>query len=272
MLAEQRYDKILGMMQEDGSVRVAELKKVMGVSSETIRRDLENMEDKGLIRRTRGGAFLKQADQVNEEPGPYIAFRQREEEHADSKMEVARYALEFIREGQSIALDSGTTAVELAKALKIKFHALTVVTNSCAVINTLSDADGITVIATGGVYRPEEKAFVSDMAGLIFSKLSIDTFFLTTCGISVEKGVTYQRIDEVYVQEKMMEASERTIVIADSSKLGNNSLVKMCDLDRISMIITDSSASEEQISAFAEAGIEVKKPDHGEPLYQMGGS
>ena len=129
-----------------------------------------------------------------------------------------------------------------------------------AIANELADARGITLIVTGGVYRPEESAFVSDIAGLIFSKLNIDVFFLTTCGISVERGVTYQRMDEILVQEKMMESSDQTVVIADSSKLGVNSLVKMCDVDRISRIITDSSASAEQIEPFVRAGIPVEKP------------
>lgn len=129
-----------------------------------------------------------------------------------------------------------------------------------AIANELADAKGITLIVTGGVYRPEESAFVSDIAGLIFSKLNIDVFFLTTCGISVERGVTYQRMDEILVQEKMMDASGHTYVIADSSKLGVNSLVKMCDVDRISMIITDSAAQTAQMEPFERIGIPVKKP------------
>lgn len=162
-------------------------------------------------------------------------------------MEIAEFAVRFIKEGQSIALDSGTTAYELARVIKRTFHSLTVVTNSIAILNELADAKGITLIATGGVYRPEEMAFVSDIAGMIFSKLSINTFFLTTCGISVDRGITYQRMDEIIVQEKMMEASDQTIVIADSTKLGVNSLVKMCDINRVGMIITDSDATKEQI-------------------------
>lgn len=261
MLAEQRYQKILDLMKDDGSVRVAELKKTMGVSPETVRRDLENMEEMGLIRRTRGGAFLnRDCAQSARSSTAYVPFQVRGMERADSKEEVARVALGFIEDGQSIALDSGTTSYELARMLRGKFRSLTVVTNSYAIINELADADGITLIGTGGVYRPEEQAFVSDIAGMIFSKLSINTFFLTTCGISVDKGITYQRMDEIYVQEKMMEASDKTIVIADSSKLGVNSLVKMCDIDRISMVITDSAAGREQIEPFEEAGIRVERP------------
>ena len=246
MLAEQRYQKIINLMQTDGSVKVADLKKKMGVSPETVRRDLENMEAQGLIRRTRGGAFL--AD--------------KERENLENKVEIAEFAVRFIKEGQSIALDSGTTAYELARVIKRTFRSLTVVTNSIAILNELADAKGITLIATGGVYRPEEMAFVSDIAGMIFSKLSINTFFLTTCGISVDRGITYQRMDEIIVQEKMMEASDQTIVIADSTKLGVNSLVKMCDIDRVGMIITDSEASKEQIRPFEQAGISVEKPEN----------
>ncbi len=254
MLAEQRYQKILNLMQEDGSVRVSELKKLMDVSAETIRRDLENMEQQGLIRRTRGGAFLNEKEE-------YRPFDIRGAQERESKQEIAEFAASFIEEGQAIALDSGTTSYELARVIKHKFQNLTVVTNSVAIVNELAGARGITIIATGGVYRAEEMAFVSEMAGLIFEKLNIHTFFLTTCGISVDRGITYQRMDEIIVQEKMMEASDQTYVITDSSKLGVNSLVKMCDIDRVSRIITDSKATEEQLLPFVRAGVLVSKPE-----------
>ncbi len=262
MLVEQRYQMILDLMRATGtgSVRVTDLKKNLNVSSETIRRDLENMENQGLIRRARGGAFLNENALLENNTNQYLPFGIRGKARVESKKEIAEFAISFIKEGQSIALDSGTTAYALARVIKQRFKSLTVVTNSMAIANELTDAKGITLIVTGGVYRPEEAAFVSDMAGLIFSKLNIDLFFLTTCGISVERGVTYQRMDEILVQEKMMEASDQTIVIADSSKLGINSLVKMCDIDKISMIITDSDAEAVQTEPFERAGIPVRKP------------
>lgn len=262
MLVEQRYQMILDLMKATGtgSVRVGDLKTALDVSSETIRRDLENMESQGLIRRARGGAFLNEAAVQESRNNQYMPFGVRGQEQVERKTEIAEFAVSFIKEGQSIALDSGTTAYALARVIKQRCRSLTVVTNSMAIANELADAKGITLIVTGGVYRPEEVAFVSDIAGLIFSKLNIDVFFLTTCGISVERGVTYQRMDEILVQEKMMDASDRTIVIADSSKLGVNSLVKMCDVDKISMIITDSDAKPEQTQPFEQAGIPVRKP------------
>lgn len=262
MLVEERYETILDLMRSSGKgcIQMAELKKKLNVSSETIRRDLENLENRGAIRRTRGGAYLTDGRETEDNHNPYHPFEMRGKEHAENKREIAELAVSFIEDGQSIALDSGTTAFALSRAIKNRFKNLTVVTNSMAVANELADAEGITLIMTGGVYSPEEAAFISDMAGMIFLKLNIDIFFLTTCGISVERGVTYQRMDEILVQEKMMEASDRTIVIADSSKLGTSSLVKMCGVDRITMVITDSAAGEDQIAPFSNAGIPIVKP------------
>ena len=160
-----------------------------------------------------------------------------------------------------IAVDCGTAALALARVIKTRLRSLTVVTNSLAIANELADTEGITLVVTGGVYRADEEAFVSDIATLIFSRINVDLFFLTTCGISVERGVTYQRMDEILVQNKMMEAAARTVVITDSSKIGVNSLVKMCDVSRISMIITDPGVSRQQAEAFQAAGIPVAVSD-----------
>lgn len=260
MLAEQRYKMILRMMQPEGSVRAAILKEALEVSSETVRRDLETLEAQGLLHRTHGGAMLVGMDEKDIVANGYAPFGQREKENQESKMQIALLASNYIEEGQSVALDSGTTAFELARVIKRRFSRLTVVTNSLAIANELADAPGITLILTGGVYRAEEAAFTSDIAALIFARLSINTFFLTTCGISTECGVTYQRMDEIIVQEKMMDASNKTICIADNSKLGVNSLIKMCDIGRISMIITDSKAQSAQMAPFIKAGISVVKP------------
>lgn len=248
-------------MQKDGSVKVSTLKKELNVSSETIRRDLEYMESQGVLKRTYGGALLiKDKNELDLDNSLYTSFNQREMMYIESKIEVAELAVEFIEEGQVVALDSGTTSLALARAIKNKFKNLTVVTNSLIIANELAGVDGITLVLTGGVYKADEAAFISDIATSFFSKLSIQIFFLTTCGISVEKGVTYQRMDEISIQEKMMEASDKIFVITDSSKLGVNSLVKMCDVNRVSMIITDSYATDEQIKPFKEKGIKIIKP------------
>lgn len=134
---------------------------------------------------------------------------------------------------------------------------LTVVTNSLAVANELTDAEGITLVLTGGVYSPEEQGFLTDMATLILSRINIDLFFLTICGASLDRGITYQRMNDLAIQSRLMEASGKTVVIADSSKLGVNSLARMCGIEDIDMIITDSLAPAATVQAFEQAGIKV---------------
>lgn len=255
MLSEQRYEEIYNLLERDGSVRTITLCDALQTSRETIRRDLENMEAKGMLRRIRGGTMKLETSRNSD--FRYDSFNKRRDENPLYKNAIALEALNYISEGQAIALDSGTTSLALAKAVKARFRSLTVVTNSLAVAKELADAEGITLVLTGGVYRPDEEAFVSDVATLIFSKINVDLFFLTACGISVERGITYQRMDEISVQNKMMEAADRTIVLVDSSKVGNNSLVKMCGLEEISMVITDSDVSDEQVNAFRSAGVKV---------------
>lgn len=269
MLSELRQQEIMNLLESQGSVKTSALCEKFSISRETIRRDLESLEERNLVRRIHGGA-MKVAQAAYDIPSSYSAFDQRMQAHGQKKQIVAWEAAKYIEDGRAIALDSGTTALELARALKTKkYCSLTVVTNSFPVASELTDTEGITLVLTGGIYRPEERAFASDLATLIFSKINIDILFLTTCGVSVERGITYQRIDEVVVQNKMMEASEKTIIIADSSKIGSNSVIKMCGIEKVSMIITDSEADPEQIEHLRSAGIPVVIAEDEENLHEL---
>lgn len=261
MLSEQRQEAIMDLLIKERSVKTSTLCDLLSASRETIRRDLESMEGRRMLKRIHGGAM--RLDPPQDSAAAYTTFDQRKEEHSLDKEEVAAEAVKYISEGQAIALDSGTTSLELAREIKKRFRKLSVITNSLTIANELADAEGITLILTGGIYNPEEKACLSDMATLILSRINIDILFLTTCGISADRGITYQRVEDLIVQEKFMEASDETIVIADSSKLGINSLVRMCGIEQVSMIITDSHASAEQIAALEETGTKVVIPEKG---------
>lgn len=261
MLSEQRQEAIMDLLIKERSVKTSTLCDLLSASRETIRRDLEAMEGRKQLKRIHGGAMRLDLPQDN--MAAYTSFDQRKDEHSLDKEEVAAEAVKYISEGQAIALDSGTTSLELAREIKKRFRKLSVITNSLTIANELADAEGITLILTGGIYNPEEKACLSDMATLILSRINIDILFLTTCGISADRGITYQRVEDLIVQEKFMEASDETIVIADSSKLGINSLVRMCGIEQVSMIITDSHASAEQIAALEETGTKVVIPEKG---------
>ena len=163
MLSEQRYEEIYNLVEREGSVRTIALCDALQTSRETIRRDLEAMEAKGSIR---GGAMKRE---TSPDKGlTYTSFSKRRDENVSDKEAIALEAVNHISEGQAIALDSGTTSLFLARAVKARFRSLTVVTNSFAVAQELAGAEGITLVLTGGVYRADEEAFVSDVATLIF--------------------------------------------------------------------------------------------------------
>ncbi len=254
MIPEKRYQQILQLLQSEGAVKASELAGQLDTSYETIRRDLAHLEAQGRLRRSAGGAVAVQGQSDSE---AYQRFRLRSAQNPAQKREVARLAVRYVADGDVIALDSGTTALFLAHALRERFARLTVVTNSLPIANEVAQKDGFTLILTGGVYRADEGSFVTEAGAPILSQISIHTFFLTTCGLSVEKGITYQRTDELPAQKRMMECADRTIAIADSSKLGVNSLIKMCDISAVSCILTDAQAANEQVQPFIARGIPV---------------
>lgn len=255
MLTEERYQKISELLEREGNVKARELCSVLGASRETVRRDLETMEKEGILRRIHGGAVPAESSQTG--AARYTSFVNRKKANLRSKEAIAQEALKFIKEGQCIALDSGTTSLVLAQIIKNRFKSLTVVTNSLPVVNTLAGSDGITLVVTGGIYHTDEEAFMSDMATLILPKINIDIFFITTCGVSVERGITYQRTEDVIVQRAVLDVSGRAIVIADSSKIGTNALVNMCSIEEIAVLITDADAPADQVEAFRNVGVEV---------------
>ncbi|MFV0617931.1 DeoR/GlpR family DNA-binding transcription regulator [Megasphaera sp. WILCCON 0056] len=258
MLSEQRYHVILKALDEKAIVKTYGLSKMMGTTRETVRRDLIALEKKGLLKRIRGGAMkISNTQDSLKKNNSYVSFDKRKMKQYEYKEDIVKEAAKTIHDGQIIALDSGTTALLLAQEIKGKFHFLSVVTNSLAIANELADAPEIELILTGGIYRDDEKAFIAGVLNLDFSKIHIDTFYLTTCGISVEAGITYQRMDEIPIQNQLMEAADKTIVIADATKLGINSLVRMCGIDRISKLITDVNIDKEQKEKFENAGVKI---------------
>ena len=255
VLTLQRHKEILRLLEQEGSVKTRTLCDLLKTSRETVRRDLETLEKQKKLKRIHGGAI--KLGTVDESGNTYTSFQQRSRVSMEYKEAIAYEAAKLISPGQVVALDCGTTALALAKVIKRQFTVLTVVTNSLAIANELADAEGITLLLTGGIYSPDEQGFLSDMATLILPHINIDIFFITTCGISLERGITYQRMEDVSIQAKLMEASGKTIVITDSSKLGVNSLARMCGIEEIAMVVTDSRAPAATIQALEQAGIHV---------------
>ncbi|BDR66800.1 DeoR/GlpR family DNA-binding transcription regulator [Clostridium tetani] len=251
MLAQERYEQTLSILNREGSVKVSKLTKLFNVSIETIRRDLEYLEKEGLLKRVYGGAVLKKIDNNQ------LKFENREKEFSSEKKEIANIATRYVVEGQSLAMDASTTNLEIAKVLKTKFKKLTILTNSLAIANELIDMDKYTIILTGGILKNDEFSLVGDIAQKYIESFNIHTAFISVSGVSLKEGLTDYILDHLQIQKKFIEISQNVIVLADSSKFDSVSLLNVCNLEDVNMIITDSRIKKNVLEKYLNNGIEV---------------
>ena len=254
MLAKKRYSIILEMLDRDGTVHTAELVEALGVSSETVRKDLEELDRQGKLRRIHGGAVPLQQPEAPAPMVGYVALSTRNSLHMEEKQRIARRAAAMVEEGQVVALDYGSTSQVLAQALAARFQRLTVVTNSIQNALILADKPGFTVILTGGILSRDERTLVNDFPTGILNYVHVDILFMTVTGIDPVAGLTDQRLGEISMQNQMRNAASRVIVVADSSKFGRASLVRICPISAVEAIVTDGGVDPEQAAAVEACG------------------
>ncbi len=250
MLANQRREKIFELIQEDGSAKVINLAKIFKVTEVTIRQDLEKLEKDGLVIKEHGGAFLKDIkDQVK-------SFSLGHKENIDKKELIAKKCIEFIENGDTIILDSGSTTTEIAKKLK-GFKNLTVITNALNIALMLGAEPGIVLIVTGGEFKPPTLSLTGQKAADSFKGLNVQKLFLATAGISLKAGLTYPSISDLVVKKAMIEAANTTYLVADSTKIGKSAFASLGALSLIDYIITDNGIEEKHKEIFRNNEIEL---------------
>ncbi|MBI3719619.1 MAG: DeoR/GlpR transcriptional regulator [Sphingobacteriales bacterium] len=249
MLPNQRRDKILELLQEDGSAKVLDLAKLFKVTEVTIRQDLEKLEHEDLIIREHGGAYLKNVKQQ------VSTFSLAHQENLDKKELIALKCLDFIENGDTIILDSGSTTTEIAKKLKGK--KLTVITNALNIALMLGVEPGIEVIVTGGEFKPPTLSLTGQKAADFFKGLHVQKLFLATAGISLKAGLTYPSISDIAVKKAMIDAAETTYLVADSTKIGKSSLASLGALSNIDYIITDKGIQNKDRKILKDNDIEL---------------
>lgn len=237
MFGEERKAKILEYVQQRNSASVQEISAKFDVSESTVRRDLQELEEAKLLRRTHGGAVSLQV--VNFEP----TFGEKEEKLPNEKMAIATKALAFIQDGDTILMDSGTTTLQLARQLKQAsfFTKLTVVTNSLLIAQELQNAQGIDVIAVGGSLRRETLAFVGPIAEQSLNFIRVDKAFVATNAFDLEEGLTTPNLIEAATKRKMIEAAKQVILLADHSKFGKVAFAKVVGVSAVDTLICDSA-------------------------------
>lgn len=250
MLATQRKEKILELLREDGSAKVAALAKLFRVTEVTIRQDLEKLEKDGLIVREHGGAYLKRARDLVQN------FSLLQQENLDKKEVIAQKCLDFIEQGDTIILDSGSTTTEIAKKLKGR-KGLRVITNALNIALLLGAEPGIEVIVTGGEFKPPTLSLTGQKAADFFEGLHVQLLFLATAGISLKAGLTYPSISDLVVKKAMLDSAEKKFLVADSTKIGKASFASLGALALIDCIITDSGVEEKHRQVFKDHEIEL---------------
>ncbi len=248
-LVPERLEKVAQLLRERHVVRVQELCQIMGVSPATVRRDLTEMESRGLIRKVHGGAIS--ATPRLSEP----LFDDKTAVHAAEKQEIAKAALKLIDDHDTIFLDGGSTVLALATQL-VSMKQLTVVTNSLRVASALSGS-GPRVIVIGGELRTLSQTFVGPLTGPMIDKLHVDTAFMGTIGIDSGKGLTTTDPREAYTKQQVIRSARRVVLLADSSKIGTVSFVGFGAVADIDTFITDSGASKRDIQAIRKDNVTV---------------
>ncbi|SDL51026.1 DNA-binding transcriptional regulator of sugar metabolism, DeoR/GlpR family [Catalinimonas alkaloidigena] len=250
LLPNQRRDKILELLKEDGSAKVAALAKLFKVTEVTIRQDLDKLERDGLVVKEHGGAYLKNVeDQVR-------TVSLANQTNMDKKERIAQKCLEYIEVGDTIILDSGSTTTEIAKKL-VGYSQLTVITNALNIALMLGAEPGIEVIMTGGEFKPPTLSLTGQKAADFFKGLNVQKLFLATAGISLKAGLTYPSISDLVVKKAMIDAAETTYLVADSTKIGQSALASLGALSLIDYIITDAGIEEKDQHVFHDHEIEL---------------
>ncbi|MVM37844.1 DeoR family transcriptional regulator [Spirosoma sp. HMF3257] len=250
MLPNQRRDKILELLKEDGSAKVIDLARIFKVTEVTIRQDLEKLEKDGLVTKEHGGAYLKNVeDQVR-------TFSLGNQENIDKKELIATKCLEFIESGDSIILDSGSTTTEIAKKLR-GYKNLTVITNALNIALILGAEPGIELIVTGGEFKPPTLSLTGQKAADFFKGINVQKLFLATAGISLKSGLTYPSISDLVVKKAMIDAADTTYLVADSTKMGKSAFASLGALSLIDYIITDAGIEEKHKQVFRDNEIEL---------------
>ena len=249
MLAIERRNAILEKLQAERRVVVSELSALYDVSEETIRRDLDKLENEGYAIKSYGGAVL------NENANLDLPFSIRKNRNVLGKQKIAEKISEMVCDGDKIFLDASSTAVAIAKAIKNKKD-LTVITNSLEIAIELLEGSSCKVISTGGDAIGSSYALVGHMTDKVISSYYVDKAIISSKGFDLEAGFTDS--DERHAQNKksMLSGAKDKILAVDSSKFGRISFAKIGDLRDISTVVTDKKPEQEWLDKFAEYGVE----------------
>ena len=256
---KERQDRILAELRISTTIRISDLAAELGVSYETIRRDLEEMGQNGLINRTYGGAVARNHVQeaLRQSSPPY---HQRTHEYVEQKRAIARCTAELISDGETLIIDAGSTSTFLIPLLAQK-RDLIIITNSLdieyALVPIIETNPTIKVVSTGGMLYPRSRAFIGMTAEQALGNYFVDRTFLCVRGISLKHGLTVPVLEEIPVKQQMIKSARQVVVLADHTKFGQTLAGLIAPLQAAHLIITDDRLPLEVAQQFEAAGPQI---------------
>jgi len=247
---DDRRDRIIDLLEKKGKIKVAELSRIFNISEVTIRLDLNELENRGMLERTHGGAVSSCKAYYN------MSLIEREKTNKEEKIRIAEAAASMIKDGESVFVSSGTTTLYTVRQLKNRKN-VTILTNSIAVAQE-AGSNEINVILLGGNFNNDYLFSYGDDTQCQLLKYRADKLILSADGVSYESGITTYHFLEAETGKRMIERANKTIVTADYSKIGRESFAFICLIQQIDCLITNRGANEEEISEIIKMGTEVR--------------
>jgi DeoR family myo-inositol catabolism operon transcriptional repressor len=233
----QRHIKIIEYIKQKGTATLDELCNEFEVSKNTIRRDVNELEEKGVLKKVYGGVIFNDKESV-------VPLNVRQTVLTVEKERIGREAARLVNDNDIIIIDSGSTTVHMVKHLKNKQN-VTIITNSISVVNEAYEYKNLNVILTGGILLRETSSVVGLDSVENIRKLNAKTAFIAATGVSISKGLTNSSMFESEVKKSMVESADKIVLMVDSTKFNAVSLVTFLELNRVNVIITDKEVEEE---------------------------
>ncbi|QDP98048.1 DeoR/GlpR transcriptional regulator [Microlunatus elymi] len=253
MTRAERLTALLERLVENGRIDVEQTADHFGVSAATIRRDLDHLADQQLLSRTHGGA-------VPNATSYDLPIRYKSTNRAEAKTRIAQRAVEMLWPGCTVAMNGGTTTVEIARAIPTSAPlrgGVTVVTNAINIATELTVRPFIKIVVCGGVARPQSYELVGSLASETLSQLTPDLCFLGATGIDADAGVSTNDEAEAAINRIMVTRAKQAFVVVDATKFGEVGFSRICHLSEVTAVLTDTDADPDQVKRMRASGVEV---------------
>ncbi len=255
MYREERLRMILDIISKEKTIVVQDLAERFNLSPASIRLDLAELHDRGLVYRTHGGAIIP-----SEAQSIFIFdntnLKQHDKAYIEEKRRIAEAVIDLIHDGDIVMIDGGSTNHLIARLLGRK-NGLTIITPSVYLLSMLSQNTNVNVFLTGGLYVSKFYDFVGEMCLENIERFNPDVAIIGIDGVSMQKGLTLMEPATEQVKRKMISVSKNLIIPADSSKIGKTFAIHIAEINKINTLVTDSNISTEDANAFREIGLKV---------------